>query len=262
MASDDKSSVAVIIPYFGEGYSLGDILDDVYLQSALAHVFLVSDCGMSDPIFDHLCKRFGDRFGSRFRACCMVTNRGPAACRNLGLRQVSEEFEYVGFVDADDRWSSEHLNEQILLLKRFPEVILVCSSPVYKPKLLCFDRGLRFMELCLWNPIVLSSVVLKIGKENRFLDLFPEGQKYAEDYYAWLKLSLVHRLRIRFGVNNVRHNSAVARKGRLSQDRLKVFKHCFFNGILLLRSGKVIGGVSLIFSSIFRLFIKVIISPI
>jgi glycosyltransferase involved in cell wall biosynthesis len=56
-------------------------------------------------------------------------NRGMSASRNRGLSEARGEF--VAFIDADDRWASNKLSEQLRLLDEHPEVDAVCGAVNY-----------------------------------------------------------------------------------------------------------------------------------
>ena len=56
-------------------------------------------------------------------------NRGMSASRNLGVAHATAP--YLGFIDADDVWMPAKLAEQVDLLDRMPDVVLVCGAVLY-----------------------------------------------------------------------------------------------------------------------------------
>lgn len=52
-------------------------------------------------------------------------NQGMSASRNLGINQAKGK--YIGFLDADDVWTSSKLKQQVAILEKHPEAALVCG---------------------------------------------------------------------------------------------------------------------------------------
>ena len=58
-------------------------------------------------------------------------NGGPASARNLGIKESTGE--YVAFLDADDIWLPNKLEEQTKLLKNHVQPVVVFSRRFYLP---------------------------------------------------------------------------------------------------------------------------------
>lgn len=52
-------------------------------------------------------------------------NRGMSATRNLGIRNAKGE--YITFLDSDDVWLPDKLEQQVAIIESHPEVALVCA---------------------------------------------------------------------------------------------------------------------------------------
>ena len=80
-------------------------------SSAIARSFAQQDCRI----------RYIDHPGH--------VNRGASASRNVGAASSSAEF--LAFIDADDVWVPEKLAEQVSILRREPDLAMVCGALRY-----------------------------------------------------------------------------------------------------------------------------------
>lgn len=107
-------TVSVVIPTYNTAAFVGRALDSVLAQSWADHEVLVVDDGSTDGTAAVLAA-----YGERVRVLAQA-NAGPAAARNLGLRQARGR--YVAFLDADDWWLPAKLVRQVELLDARPEI--------------------------------------------------------------------------------------------------------------------------------------------
>lgn len=115
----------IVAVYNGERY-LAAALDSILAQTYQPIEVLVVDDGSTDATAA-IARRYGDRVRLLQQA-----NAGPAAARNLGLRQAAGDF--VAFLDADDLWHERKLATQ---MRRFDD----------RPDLgLCVTRVQNFWE--------------------------------------------------------------------------------------------------------------------
>jgi glycosyltransferase involved in cell wall biosynthesis len=104
------------VPVFnGERY-LGEALDSIFAQNYEPLEVLVVNDGSTDGTTGVLAK-----YSSRV-VCLEQDNKGPAACRNLGVSASRGEF--VAFLDQDDLWHREKLSRQIARFEARPELEL------------------------------------------------------------------------------------------------------------------------------------------
>jgi glycosyltransferase involved in cell wall biosynthesis len=114
------SRVSIIIPIYNYGRYLSDALDSVLAQTHSDWECLIVDDGSTDDT-PQVVQRYADR-DARFRYI-RQENRGPAAARNIGMRNSSGT--YLQFLDADDKLAPMKLELHARYLNEHPEVDLV-----------------------------------------------------------------------------------------------------------------------------------------
>jgi glycosyltransferase involved in cell wall biosynthesis len=113
--------VSVVVPvYNGERY-LREALDSIFAQTFGDYEVLCIDDGSQDGSLD-IVRSYGLRMTILRQA-----NQGACAARNAGVQSASAP--YIAFLDQDDRWYPHHLEQQVAVLDREPDVVLVlCNS--------------------------------------------------------------------------------------------------------------------------------------
>jgi GT2 family glycosyltransferase len=101
--------VSVIIPAYNAAAFLPATLRSIFAQSSPPGEIIVVDDGSTDDTI-----AVARSFGVRVIA---LTNGGPSAARNAGMRAATGE--YVAFLDADDLWAPEKLAMQCAALRAY-----------------------------------------------------------------------------------------------------------------------------------------------
>ena len=200
--------VSVIIPLYNKALYIQRSLDSVLAQTYWDFELIVVDDGSTDGGADAARNCHDPRF-----TLIRQENAGPGAARNRGLREARGQ--YVVFLDADDEWLPEFLQESIAGLEQHgPEVATISSGHFYWPagrstEARWRSRGLRegvwrvtpdlspallrdllaYMSPC--STVARTSVILKWGgfyDRHRCL--------YGEDSWLWLKVLLNHPVAI------------------------------------------------------------------
>jgi glycosyltransferase involved in cell wall biosynthesis len=108
--------ISCVVPVFnGERY-LKEALDSILVQTYRPLEIIVIDDGSTDGTAAVVTS-----YGAQVRYVSQP-NAGPAAARNLGLREARGEF--VAFLDADDLWYPEKLTRQMARFAARPELAL------------------------------------------------------------------------------------------------------------------------------------------
>jgi glycosyltransferase involved in cell wall biosynthesis len=125
--------VSVIVPVWNGAAYLADALQSVLQQGVSDLQVIVVDDGSTDDT-KAVAQQFQPRVTYRYQA-----NQGPAAARNHGLQVATGAF--IGFIDADDQWSTGRLQRQVSLLQATPTLPMVQGQIQY----------LHLVDQC-WQP--------------------------------------------------------------------------------------------------------------
>ena len=190
--TDTPPIVSVIIPAYNAAKYIGEALNSVFDQTFRSHESIVINDGSPDTV--EL-----ERELQPHRAnihYIKQANRGAAAARNTGL--LCARGEYVAFLDADDRWLPNFLQDQLEFLKLndadfvFSDAVLFGETPL---------AGRTFMELeppkrpvtpeslLAIDVAVPTSAVLARKQPIFDVGLFDETIKRGHDFELWFRLA-------------------------------------------------------------------------
>lgn len=109
--------VSVILPTYNRAKTIGNAIESVLTQTVPIYELIIADDGSTDGT-EELVKSYPD---SRIRYVRAEENQGAAAARNLGLKNVSADADFIAFEDSDDCWRPEKIEHQLEAFERFPE---------------------------------------------------------------------------------------------------------------------------------------------
>jgi len=192
LSDDTAPTVSVVIPAYNAANYIDEALKSVLNQTFTSHeIILINDGSPDTRELEYKLRRFAGKI--RY---IQQENRGAAAARNAGLRAARGEF--VAFLDADDRWWPNFLEDQIKFLEHsnadvvYADAVLTGQFP---------SAGRTFMQvqpsrgevtpesLLAVQVAVLTSTV--VARKNHVLDvgLFDERLKRGHDFELWLRLA-------------------------------------------------------------------------
>jgi glycosyltransferase involved in cell wall biosynthesis len=113
--------VSVVIPLYNKGHCISRTLDSVLTQTYQNIEIIVIDDGSTDN-GPEVVKTFKDP------RIILITqeNKGPGAARNVGLRRAVGK--YIVFLDADDEWARNFLQEGVDFLNNNEEISTISSG--------------------------------------------------------------------------------------------------------------------------------------
>jgi glycosyltransferase involved in cell wall biosynthesis len=192
--------ISVVIPLFNKEKYIGRTINSVLNQTIEDFEILIVDNNSTDNGMDVVSKYKDIRI-----KCLQQKVKGVSAARNFGITNSTSNL--IAFLDADDEWLPQYLENILKLVKKYPEAGAYASSfikiendgsiikSVYKIPNLKNDHFLiknyiKLMVLSLY-PFCTSSIVVKkkVLIEN---NCFTLGEQYGEDLEMWLKISLNH----------------------------------------------------------------------
>jgi len=209
--------VSVIIPLCNKSATIERTLASIRAQTFTDYEVIVIDDGSTDDGPEKVQRRTEIRLLSQ-------PNAGPGAARNRGIREAQGEL--LAFLDADDEWLPDYLNQSVSLLEKSgSETASVTSGYVEWPgekttEPLWARRGLTsgvhrltpqtdpllavhmlaFMSP--WSTLVRADVIRELGG-------FFDRQRclYAEDAFLWLKVLLRYPVAFQMSPPLVRYHT-------------------------------------------------------
>lgn len=244
-ASECLPLVSVVMPAYNCEEYLPDAINSVIEQTYTNwELFVVDDCSTDDT--ESIVRSFDDARIMYFRN---EKNSGPAVSRNRGIEAAKGE--YIAFLDSDDVWFPEKLEQQIRFMRN-KGINFSCTA--YEKIDAAGNRNGRMVipfkragyKRCLYcgNCIGNSTAIYKVCKEKIFV---PPIRK-RNDFALWLKI--LKREKYCYGMKDVlayyrvRENSVSSNKKTLIKyqwelyreiERLPVAVCCFAMATLMLR---------------------------
>lgn len=126
----DTPLVSAIVIFLNAEAFLQEAIDSILAQSYQHWELLLVDDGSSDgstAIAQQLAAQRPEQV--RYLEHPGHVNRGMSASRNLGIRHARGD--YIAFLDADDVWLPEKLEEQVSILESYPEVGMLYGRTRY-----------------------------------------------------------------------------------------------------------------------------------
>ncbi|WP_368570870.1 glycosyltransferase family 2 protein [Acinetobacter haemolyticus] len=181
---------SVVIPLYNKELSIQNTILSVLNQSYQNFEIVVINDGSTDSSVDAV-KSINDE---RVRLIHQE-NQGVSAARNRGIKEAS--YEWIAFLDGDDLWECNHLEEIVKMMKVFPENKVYVTSFEFSDKRKMFKHERKspifkienyfkeaIKENLLWTSIVVvhAQCFLDVGGFNINLNR-------GEDLDLWARLA-------------------------------------------------------------------------
>lgn len=207
--------ISVVIPLYNKGFIISETLKSVLVQTFTDFEIVIVNDGSTDNSFE-----IASHFSDKRIKLLQQENKGVAAARNLGISTATAEF--IAFLDADDYWYPNHLEELVKLINDFPNCGMYCSryqTIIAKNHIInnsfsySFSDDFRgivtdFFQASLVNRIATSSSIIVpkniIMKYNGFNKTITNG----EDLELWTKIAIKNNVAINNVISAIYHFEA------------------------------------------------------
>ncbi len=222
---EKHDEVSVVIPVHNREQRIAACVESVLAQSLPPREIIVVDDASADDSARTLAG-----FGDKIEVVKIAANRGVSYARNLGVKHASGQ--RLAFLDSDDQWMPQKLENQREFLRRYPfyrvmqseelwirNGVRVNPRPIHaKPEGFIFEPSL---ERCLVSP---SSVMMDKALFET-LGGFDESMRACEDYDLWLRLSRSHAVGLDRRPGVVKHGGHRDQLSRRypAMDRFRVY---------------------------------------
>lgn len=196
-----KPKYSVIIPLYNKAPYIRKALESVMSQTYTDIECIIVNDGSSDNSLE-VVQNFvnGLKIEDRRLKIVEQVNAGVAAARNRGVKE--SKGKYVCFLDADDWWEPEFLEEIDKLIKDYPDAGLYATNYVYyKPGktrvMLDIPSGYinypteYFRTGAMPVTSITTSMPRKVFDE---MGGFPIGIKLGEDFLLWAKTAVHYKV--------------------------------------------------------------------
>lgn len=182
-----EKKISVIIPFYNNSSWLKEAIESVFHQTYKNLEIIVVNDGSSEDL-----KELINFYKGKIHYC-IKENGGAASARNLGITLSTGD--YISFLDSDDIWLPNKLEEQISFMEKNNYKWSHSDYYIFNDKdsrvkyIKCLFKD-NIIPLCLvWNPIATPSVTIEssVLKNDKRL-CFAEWRNVGEDSYLWLKL--------------------------------------------------------------------------
>ena len=180
-------NISVVIPSYNRYEFLKRALNSVYAQIHLPNEIIVIDDGSTDNT-THIQKDFPNI------KYIYQQNSGVSSARNLGIKKSS--CEWIAFLDSDDTWHENKLQEQVFFHRENPNILMSYTDEIWIrdaqevkiPKKFRKFGGNIFNE-CLSHCIIAPSASLLHRSLFGEVGVFDESLEVCEDYDLWLRIA-------------------------------------------------------------------------
>ena len=185
-------TISAVIPVYNRAGPVQRAIDSVLTQTHPPDEIIVVNDASTDNTQEKL-----ERYGNEIKSIYLSVNSGPSRARNEGAKAAQST--WLAFLDSDDCWEQDKLENQINYLREYPFYRIIQSEEKWIRKGTrvnkcshhkmtagwIFDQSL---ERCMISP---SGVLMEKSLLEQY-GYFDEALPVCEDYALWLKIARHH----------------------------------------------------------------------
>jgi len=191
-----NTQVDVIIPTFNSLPWLEEAIDSVLDQTHSNLKLIVVDDGSTDET-----EKFMNSLRDNRVTYLKKDNAGVSSARNMGI--ANSNSKYIAFLDADDYWSSNKLEEQLKVIDKniniglvYGHHYIVDEDNIIQGNNRYYERGYLFDKLLEGNIISGSASMSLIRRSTleKAGGYFNEDLANGEDWDLWLRIAKISEI--------------------------------------------------------------------
>ena len=196
---------SVVIPVYNKADTICEALESIFSQTFSDYEIVIIDDGSNDNLNDKIAHHL-----KPWVKVITQKNSGVSVARNTGINH--SKGDYICFLDADDLWKPNHLEEFNRLIIKYPESnVFVTSHEIINPDGSKYNSNLYLKNhpcdfetndmLGLLNTTsygVINTNSMCVRKSPFFRDgvFFAPGIRIGEDSDVWYRLALKNKAAI------------------------------------------------------------------
>ena len=205
-----------IIPLYNKEAAIERAITSVLAQTVATDLLIIND-GSTDASLS-----IASEFESESVIIISQENQGVSNARNKGISYAkSNNYDCILFLDADDYWETNHVEELTKTILKFPNTTVFANNYKIKKSATTFEATLfsnletdtsreldDFFIYNYLNSILFSS---SFGFKTSIISLYNEEITHSEDIDFYLKLGLNERIAFNPSVTVIKDETAVNR---------------------------------------------------
>ncbi|WP_312311702.1 glycosyltransferase family 2 protein [Empedobacter brevis] len=191
--------ISIVIPLYNKALYIKETINNILNQTYQEFELIVVNDGSQDQ-GPEIVQSFND---SRIRLINKV-NGGVSSARNVGIKEA--KYDYIAFLDADDEWLPNHLEEINKLIANYgdeADVFVTNFARKYTDGRIIANRNNNeqqkgvienYFKVVLKKAIIHTSCVCVSKRALDEIDGFDEQLSRGEDIDVWIKLARKYKI--------------------------------------------------------------------